>query len=207
MTVIPDTGCCLGFSGVDGKPDRLPESAVFLEQIHSNLVVLNPAGGESADGMIMDKGFGIPALRVADCLPVFALWDDYMGAAHAGWRGLAKGIIENLLTAVDQPLRWFITGPCICGNCYAVGDDVRSSVISGDPVSGISHPEGRIDLRGSAVARARNLCDEDFRVLNTSGCTLESAGLYSYRENKTVRRNYIWLAEIEQGLHIRQLNN
>jgi len=207
MLIIPGSGYCMGLAGASEGPDSVPESAVFLNQLHSSRIVVNPAGGESADGMITEKHSRIPALKVADCLPVFALWDDFAGAAHAGWRGLAGGIVENLLQAVDQPLRWFITGPCICGDCYTVGEEVREAVFRDDPTAGRDHPPGRIDLRGSAIRRARKLCGEQFRVVTAGECTLESANLHSYRSNGTAGRNVLWLAEIQSGEHIRQLNS
>ena len=207
MVIIPGTDLYLGLSGIDGKPDAVPEKAIFLNQVHGNRIVIDPAGGESADGMIMSRGYGIPALRVADCLPVFALWDDCIGAAHAGWRGLAGGIVENLIAAVDQPLRWLIIGPCICGECYTVGEKVREAVFSGDPAGGEEHPDRRLDLRGSTLRRARRASGEQFQSINIDECTLESTSLYSVRGNETAKRNFLWLAEIERGEHIRQLNS
>ena len=208
MVIIPGTGMYLGVMGADGESDILPGKAVFLNQIHSSKIIVNPVGGESADGMIMNRGFQVhvPALRVADCLPVFALWDDYAGAAHAGWRGIAGGIIENLINAVDQPLRWLILGPCICHKCYVVGDDVREAVLSGDPAGGDGHPGNRIDLRGTALRRAKQQCREHFKVFSIDKCTLESRSLYSFRENETSDRNLLWLAQIERCEHIPQLN-
>ncbi len=199
MVVIPGTGLYLGLSGINGKPDVIPGNAIFLNQIHGSRIAVNPAGGENADGMVMDRGYGIPALRVADCLPVFALWDDYIGAAHVGWRGLAGGIVENLMAAVDSPLRWLVPGPCICGDCYAVGEEIREAVFSGDPTGGKEHPDGRVDLRGSVLRRVRRLCGEQFQLINLEECTFESTSLYSFRGNETDRRNLLWLAEIERG--------
>ncbi len=206
MIVIPGTGLYLGLSGAEGNADPLPENAIFLDQVHGNRIVIDPAGGESADGMVMQRGSGIPALRVADCLPVFAVWDDFTAAAHAGWRGLAEGIVENLVAAVDSPLRWLILGPCICGDCYSVGDDVREAVITEDPSGAKGHLQGKVDLRGSALRRVRKLCGDEFQLINMNECTLESRNLHSYRGDKTVKRNLLWLAEIERGEHIRQLN-
>lgn len=205
MIIIPDTGYSLGLRGSGKSFDVLPETAIFLNQVHGNRILLDPAGGESADGMIIRRGEGVPALRVADCLPVFAIWDDYVGAAHAGWRGLADGIVENLISAVDQPLRWFITGPCICGECYEVGGEVAEAVFLKDPAGEKGHSSGRIDLKGSALRRARNMSGDKFQVINIDECTMESANLYSYRNNRTAGRNVLWLAEIERGEHIRQL--
>lgn len=207
MVIIPGTDMYLGLSGTGGKPDAVPGNAVFLNQVHGSRIVINPAGGESADGMVMERGHGIPALKVADCLPMFALWDDYTGTAHAGWRGLAGGIVENLIAAVDQPLRWLIMGPCICGDCYTVGNEVREAVFSGYPADREEHPGCKLDLRRNALRRVMRACgDEEFQLISIDECTLESTSLYSFRRDGTDERNFLWLAEIERGEHIRQLN-
>ncbi len=203
MTVIPETGLYAGLSGVNGKPDEVPGDALFLNQTHSNRIVINPIGGENADGMVMPRGFGIPALKVADCLPVFAVWDEYIGAAHAGWKGLAGGIVENLISSVDSPLRWLVLGPCICCECYSVGKDVFEAVAQVE-AEGQSH---RVDLRANAIRRASNLCKEQFGLINIEECTKESTSLYSYRRNATASRNILWLAETERGEHIPHLNS
>lgn len=208
LTIIPETGMYLGLSGAGTrlKPHTVPENAVFLNQVHGSRIVHDPAGGESADGMVLKRGFGTPALKVADCLPLFAIWDDWIGAAHAGWRGLANGIVENLIAAVDQPLRWLVMGPSICGDCYVAGEKTREAVFQRDPSGGEKHPPGRIDLRGSATRIARSMCGEHFQFVSMDECTLESKSLYSFRRNKTSERNFLWLAETERYEHIRQLN-
>ena len=205
MVIIPGTGYSLGLSGIDGKPDVVPQEAILLDQVHGDLIVINPAGGESADGMVLRRGSGTPALKVADCLPVFALWDDHIGAVHAGWRSLAAGIVENVIAAVDQPLRWLVMGPCICKNCYEVGSEVREAVLAGNSAVEAEQLSVGLDLRGSALRRFERACRSEFQLLNIDDCTLESAGLYSYRENGTAGRNILWLAENESGEHIRQL--
>jgi len=207
MLRIPGTEYSMGFAGAAGNRDRVPSGAVFLNQIHSSHILFNPAGGESGDGMVFAEGRGIPALRVADCLPVFALWDHFTGAAHAGWRGLSEGIVENLVSSVSQPLRWLILGPCICAGCYETGDDVRDAVCAGDPAGADAHPGGKVDLRGSALRRARHAAGNQFDVIHVNECTMESDDLYSYRYNRTPMRNVIWLAENAQDEHIRRPNN
>jgi copper oxidase (laccase) domain-containing protein len=206
MIVVPGTEFAIGLAGAGRNCDLVPVDAVFVNQIHGSKILLNPSGGESADGMIFERGKGIPALKVADCLPVFAIWDDYTGAAHAGWRGLAEGIVENLIASVDQPLRWLILGPCICADCFATGNDVREAVCSGDPSGASEHPRGRVDLRGSAFRRVQYAAGNQFKVINLHDCTMESDSLFSYRSNGTGERNLIWLAETAPGEHIRQPN-
>lgn len=206
MIQIGNTEFSLGIQGIEPHLDFIPEGGVQLNQIHSSNVLLNPSNGESADGMIFNRGQNFPVLKVADCLPVFAIWQDYIGAAHAGWRGVAGGIIENLLTKVDQPLQQLILGPCICKDCYEVGREVIEALDAQSEAKSFKG-EGKylIDLRKIALERARVIAGADFELVNIRDCTLESRRLYSYRQNKTINRNYIWLAETESELHIRQL--
>lgn len=176
--------------------------AVFLNQVHGNSILENPREGQTGDGMIFRRGQGLPGLQVADCLPVFAIWDSFTGAAHAGWRGIAGGIVEKLLSSVNEPLRYLILGPCICPDCYEVGEEVRAAAAKHDPLGTAGHPEGRIDLRGSALRRALQCCPEPFETVSLSACTMETQTLFSYRRNKTSRRNHLWLAEKNQAEHI-----
>lgn len=206
MIKIPGTNYLIGIQGTSGNSDFLPDGSVQLNQIHSGIVLMNPSYGDSADGMIFKKGESFPVLKVADCLPVFAIWDNYIGAAHAGWRGLADGIIENLLSMLDQQPRYLILGPCICGNCYEVGREVLEKFAFYSKQITLSEKQrGSLDLRKIALAKAHRIAGKDFKIIDIKDCTFESDGLYSYRQNKTTHRNYIWLAETEVALHIRQL--
>ncbi len=187
MTVTPG-GSCSG--------------SVCLTQIHSARVLLNPSSGQEADGMILSGNGASPALKVADCLPVFAVWDSFTGACHAGWRGLASGIVENMLGMVDEPLRYLVLGPCICGECYEVEEDVREQVARTDPAGLSAFPPGRVDLRASAIRRARHLAGDRFKVVSDSRCTMETEELFSYRRNGTSCRNLVRLAEACLPEHI-----
>jgi len=176
--------------------------AVFLDQVHGTDVVYDPPGNTRADGLVCTRGTSYPGLRVADCLPVFALWKNFTGAAHAGWRGLAGGIVEKLLLSVDEPLELLILGPCICADCYEVGEDVRRAISCDDPGGLDNHPEGRADLRGSALRRARRVVPGGFQVLNLDRCTRETENLFSFRRDGTGGRNLLWLAEASPCSHI-----
>ena len=75
-----------------------------------------------------------------------------------------------------------------------------------DMYLGLSGVHRKVDLRGSALLRVRQFCGETFQLINIDECTLEAKNLHSYRGDKIVERNFLRLAEIEQGEHIRQLN-
>jgi len=200
--IIPlDENMFLGIRGTDGKGS--PEAdTIFLSQVHGTEILFDPPHDTEADGMVCSRGKGFPGLKVADCLPVFALWKNFVGAAHAGWRGLAGGIVEKLICSVNEPLELLILGPCICADCYTVGEEVRKALAREDPGGIESHPEGKADLRGSALRRARKSARHGFHLISLDLCTLESESLYSYRRNGTGERNLLWLAETSPCSHI-----
>ena len=123
--------------------EMLPSEPVWLNQIHSNIVVdaaldtaldTNNAGSIiDADGSFTTQSNVVSVVLTADCLPVLVCTrqGDGVAALHAGWRGLAQGIleqgIEQLLRATKrQPedlLVWF--GPAIGAENFEVGEEVR----------------------------------------------------------------------------------
>ena len=115
---------------------------VFLSQVHGvDVASLNEAtpDGTVADACITQAPHVACTIMVADCLPL--LFTDDAGrvvaAAHAGWRGLAAGVIERTVSAVcaqasvsaAQVRVWL--GPCIGPDAFEVGDDVRMAFTSG----------------------------------------------------------------------------
>ncbi|MES2531001.1 MAG: peptidoglycan editing factor PgeF [Pseudomonadota bacterium] len=127
---------------VAGNRARLREAMgarpVFLQQVHGTAV--SALDSSTPDGTVADACTvtqpGIAcAIMVADCLPV--LFADASGsrvaAAHAGWRGLAAGVLEQTLasfdSAGDPPMAWL--GPCIGPSAFEVGDEVKAAFESG----------------------------------------------------------------------------
>ena len=111
---------------------------VFLHQVHGidvQRIDANTVDGVTADACWSDQTQVACTIMVADCLPV--LFTDTQGqvvaAAHAGWRGLAAGVIEASLSALCQAasvqtshvLVWL--GPCIGPHAFEVGDEVRAA--------------------------------------------------------------------------------
>jgi len=143
----------LGFSTADTavavKANRvrlrrlLPQDPRWLRQVHGTRVV-EAEGVEDrpeADASIARTPGTVCAVQVADCLPV--LFTDRAGsvaaAAHAGWRGLAAGVIDNTVAAlkVDPQAVLAYIGPGIGPLHFEVGDDVRDAFTSGD--AGAAH--------------------------------------------------------------------
>lgn len=125
----------------------LPSRPVFLQQVHGTAVVHLDAAtpdGTEADGCVAQAGSGaVATIMVADCLPVlFALSSGRaVAAAHAGWRGLAGGVLEATVQALrdvagpgkeaDGVMAWL--GPCIGPAAFEVGSDVVDAFVPQDP--------------------------------------------------------------------------
>ncbi len=191
IAAVPGTGYSVCVMGVSSPPGEIPAEAVFLNQVHGSRVLVSPEPGREADGMVLPREEGrFPGLLTADCLPVFGIWDDRIGCAHAGWRGLAAGVLESFCAAGGGSPRAVVLGPCICGGCYTVGDEVRSLFVGEHRPGGDAHPPGRLDLKLAAAG-----CFSGATVVySIEACTLCTPGFHSYRRNGTGLRNRIWLA-------------
>ncbi len=111
----------------------LPSAPQWLHQVHgAGVLAARDDGRErTADAAWASEPGLVCAVQSADCLPI--LLCDRAGtrvaAVHGGWRGLAAGIVQRTLEALDTTpetlLAWL--GPAICGSCYEVGEDVRAA--------------------------------------------------------------------------------
>ncbi len=118
---------------------KLPSDPLWLTQVHGARVVdaFDVGASEEADGCVTGTPGIVCAALTADCLPVF-LCDrrsTRIALLHAGWRGLAAGIIEEGLRQMKVPtanlLAWL--GPAIGPSAYEVGDDLRHAFVGSDP--------------------------------------------------------------------------
>src|SRR6056297_2431266 len=112
---------------------ELPAQPCWLKQVHGNRVIHlgDWYDGVAADAAWTDRPGQIAAVLAADCLPLLVA--DRKGtcvaAIHAGWRGLAAGVIGECISALPVPPQTLIAwiGPRICRQHYEVGQDVRSA--------------------------------------------------------------------------------
>jgi YfiH family protein len=170
--------------------------SAWLTQEHGSTVVRAgpgvPVSDTGADGSWTDECGIACVVLTADCLPVLFCTSDgsVVAAAHAGWRGLAAGILEATLEAMPAApsalLAWL--GPCIGACHYRVGDDVRRALATGDVASDetLFRATGDgaylADLR--AVARQRLTVAGVAQVTQTDQCTVcESTRFFSYRRD------------------------
>lgn len=117
---------------------NLPSSPRWLQQVHGDRVlrmtVEVPEGEPQADAVFTSEAGVVLAIQTADCLPVLLCADDgsEIAAIHAGWRGLAAGVIEacvrRLATPTSRLLAWL--GPAIGAASYEVGDEVRAAFLA-----------------------------------------------------------------------------
>ncbi len=118
----------------------LAQEPSWLEQVHGNDVLdLDREPPGRADGAVTSTVGRVCAVLTADCVPVLLAVRDgsRVGAAHAGWRGLAAGVlpaaVERLGGSPAQVLAWL--GPAIGPTSYEVGADVRDAFVGTDPAA------------------------------------------------------------------------
>jgi YfiH family protein len=121
---------------------------------------------------------GVAAMALtADCIPVVLGAEGAVAALHAGWRGLAAGVLEEGVRALREVgggrETVAIVGPCAGACCYEVGEEVHAAF------GGTHRDERLIDLR--AIAHERLLAAGIARVLDVRACTICDERYFSYR--------------------------
>lgn len=173
----------------------LSTEPAWLTQVHGSRVAQldsESSGGPlaSADAAVTRTG-RICAIQVADCMPVlFASADgSAVGAAHAGWRGLAGGVLEAVVGAMRAAPEGLVAwlGPAIGQAHFEVGEEVRAAFLAGDPgaeVAFAANPRGRWQCDLYGLARRRLEALGVGHVCGGSWCTYADAGrFFSYRRD------------------------
>lgn len=145
----------------------LPSEPCWLEQVHGTRVLdLDDELPGRADGAVASASGRICVVMTADCLPVLLAARDgsRVGVAHAGWRGLAAGVLPAAVARMERPLETLIAwlGPAIGPASYEVGTDVRDAFVTADPAAADCFAPGRAghwyadlyDLARASLARA-----------------------------------------------------
>lgn len=204
--------------------------AAWLEQIHGAGIVRAEevlaqarANGTPtrADASVTDRPGMVCVVMVADCMPVL-LCDEAgraVGAAHAGWRGLAAGIVEQTaqrvaeLAAVPASALHAYLGPSIGPEAFEVGPDVRDAFMNGvgdvqrDATASafVEHPHnpGKYLADLPALARLRLQALGVTRIVGGDLCTVTLRDrFYSYRRDRVTGRMaaLIWLDDQAQSI-------
>jgi polyphenol oxidase len=183
----------------------LPAEPVWLEQVHGVQVacVDQPGAPMVADAAVTHRPGQVLAVLVADCLPVlFASRNgDVVGVAHAGWRGLAAGVLEATVAAlgVAPELLCAWLGPVICAAHFEVGDEVRNAFALHDPEAVRAftlNARGRWQCDLQALARQRLAALGVHTVAGCPPCTYAEADqFFSFRRDGQTGRMaaLIWI--------------
>jgi hypothetical protein len=184
---------------------ELPAEPLWLAQVHGTRCVdaALAAPGTVADASFTRQRGVVCAVLTADCLPVL-LCDERGGVvavAHAGWRGLAAGVIEATVAAMGEAgarlLAWL--GPAIGPRAFEVGGEVRDIFIGHDARASAAfvaagNDKWRCDI--ALLARQRLAALDIRRVASADFCTVSDADrFFSYRRDGVTGRmaSLIWM--------------
>ncbi len=185
----------------------MPSEPVWLEQVHG-IEVANAdlaACRVVADACIARHSGSVCVVMTADCLPVL-LCDEagsVVGAVHAGWKGLAAGVIEATVKAMDvspqKLMVWF--GPAIGPEAFEVGEDVRTAFMAHDAEAAAAFAphgvQGKYHADIYLLARQRLNALGITRIHGGNYCTYHQKDrFFSYRRDGVTGRmgTFIWLA-------------
>lgn len=184
----------------------LPSEPRWLKQVHGIGVVdaAKAANGAEADASVATQRGIVCAVMTADCLPVL-LCDEagsVIAAAHAGWRGLVAGVLEQTVRALPVPPKTLMAwlGPAIGPDAFEVGPEVRDAFVQKDGASASafrSLPGGKFAADLFALARQRLSAIGVKRVYGGGVCTVSDASrFFSHRRDRVSGRMaaLVWLA-------------
>ena len=187
---------------------QLPAEPCWLQQVHGTQVInaadpLAAGAVAVADASFCTQAGCVCVVLTADCLPV--LLTDRRGgqvaAVHAGWRGLAAGVIEQTVACLQQPgealMAWL--GPAIGPAVYQVGDEVRETFIRHDALAAAAFqkaPQGGWLADMYRLARQRLAAQGVTAVYGGRACSFSDAErFFSYRRDGVTGRmaSLIWI--------------
>jgi YfiH family protein len=193
----------------------LPNEPIWLNQVHGTQVIDADCRNDwsdmpSADASVTSTPGKVLAIMTADCLPVLLASSDgkVVGAAHAGWRGLAAGVIEQTVAlmrskqtqqAQTQSDIIAYLGPAIGPHAFEVGSEVRDIFIAQNPASATCFEQLKengkylADIYGLATLRLNALGVE--QIQGGDECTLQNPDYFSYRRDQQMGRmgSFIWI--------------
>ena len=183
--------------GITGEP-------CWLEQIHSDILLNldDDDAGRRGDAAITSTPHRVATVMVADCLPVL-LCDEQgqqVAAVHAGWRGLATGLITKTISAFKAPpaalLAWL--GPAIGPVAYRVGDELYTRFTTAEPSNSAAfyHIDHHWHLDLAQLAELQLRAAGVLRIARSGRCVHDDAqNFFSYRRDGETGRMaaLIWI--------------
>ncbi len=219
--LVPQAQVVAGYAAAVREAGLLPEHLVVARQVHGSEVrVVTMADAEpgierrghiihpnlTCDALITTQRGVVVGVVTADCVPVL-VYDTQgggVGAAHAGWRGLAAGVLRHTVEALSAhcgtapvSLRALI-GPCICSRCFECGPEVAEAFIdtfgreAGAYVRAGSGDRVHVDLPGLARLALREAGLADEAIVPAQDCTRCLPDIYwSHRAHGLQRGNQL----------------
>ena len=199
----------------DALKTLLPNEPIWLNQVHGTQVIDADNANAcldvpSADASVTTTPGRVLAIMTADCLPVLLASRDgkVVGAAHAGWRGLAAGVIEQTVALMRskqsngekaQAGILAYLGPAIGPHAFEVGSEVRDIFMAQNSASAACFEQlqekGKYlaDIYGLACLRLNALGIE--HIEGGEECTLQNPDYFSYRRDQQTGRmgSFIWI--------------
>jgi len=187
--------------------EQLPAVPRWMKQVHgtdvADLDILDESQVPLADAAVASKPGRVGVVLTADCMPLFLADEsgERVAVTHAGWRGMAAGVIERTVEAMgSHPSRvvaWM--GPTIGPAAFEVGPEVREAFMADDPDAGgafRSHKPGKFMADLYSLARRRLASAGVTRVHGGGFCTYtETQRFFSYRRAQKSGRMgaFIWI--------------
>jgi YfiH family protein len=185
---------------------NMPSAPIWLNQTHSTVVAQVSAPTTQvldADGVFTSASNVVCSAMTADCLPVLLTntQGTQVAAVHAGWRGLANGIVENALELFSgEVMAWL--GPAIGPQAFEVGEDVLQAFVDFDSQAHQAFTPR--DVEGKWLADMSKLATQRLnklgitQVFDSGLCTFQDKeDFYSYRRDGVTGRQatFIWIED------------
>jgi YfiH family protein len=187
-----DGDFAIGALGVEARRAALVgEPWTWLEQVHGATVVhvahAGAGAGDAADAAVTTQVGAPLCVQTADCVPLVLAGDGVVAVAHAGWRGLLAGVIDEAAAAVrsladGRAVRAW-RGPCIGPECYAFGADDLAPLADRFGPTVVGHTSRglrALDLR-AATAAALAMADIELVGADERCTACASATCFSHR--------------------------
>ncbi|AXY01842.1 peptidoglycan editing factor PgeF [Vibrio alfacsensis] len=185
---------------------NMPTAPIWLNQTHSTVVAQVNAPTQrvlDADGVFTSSSYVVCSAMTADCLPVLLtnVQGTQVAAVHAGWRGLANGIVENALDLFSgNVMAWL--GPAIGPHAFEVGEDVLQAFVDVDSQAHQAFTSRGVESKWladmSKLATQRLNKAGVTQVFDSGLCTFQNReDFYSYRRDGVTGRQatFIWIED------------
>ena len=164
----------------------IPQVWATVAQVHGDVVIEARIPGAQGEGDAMYTSIpDLPiAIATADCVPVVLEGADVVAVVHAGWRGMALGVIKGLRSAIAASglgLERAAIGPAIGPCCYEVGPEVVEKLAAFE--SKTDSGSQSVDLWAAARDQLQGL-----DIWQSQECTMSDTRYHSHRRDATARR-------------------